>query len=244
MSEIKAILFDLGSTLLEYEKFEWQEIARRGMIGGYQFLMENSITAPPIETCGRVFHEVYTQWSEEGRDELIEVNFQEAVVEAFRRLELSTDKDLVFDFIQAYYQPISDDVEELEGASETLRELKSLGLTLVIVSNSVFPAYLHLKELRRYHILPYIDGMVFSCEIGVRKPHPDMYITGLEIAGCNVEEAVFVGDRFLEDVQGPEEIGLKGILRIKPGREYPPEIEKYPSVNSVTEIKNLLELGG
>ncbi len=244
MNKIKAILFDLGSTLLEYEKFDWQEIARRGMIGGYKFLMNNSITPPPIETCGRVFNEVYTQWAEESKDELLEVNFEKAVFESFRRLELPTDKDFVFDFIQAYYQPISDDVEELEGASETLRDLKSLGLKLVIVSNSVFPAYLHLKELRRYNILPYIDGMVFSCEIGVRKPHPDMYITGLEIAGCKVEEAVFVGDRFLEDVQGPEEIGLKGILRIKPGREYPEEIAEYPSINSVTELKDQLELGG
>jgi len=241
-NKLKAILFDLGSTLLEYENFEWEEIARKGMKAGHQFLIEIFPNVPPIEICAGIFHQSYTMLSAERQEDLKEVNFEEIVFESFRKMNLPAEPELMRNFIYAFYQPISEDVAEVDGSSKALKELKSLGLKLVIVSNSIFPAYLHLMELRRFGILPHIDGMVFSCELGVRKPHPDIYICALEIAGCSPDEAIFVGDRFEEDIKGPEDIGLTGILRKKPGREYPEEMSNYASCDLIKELKNMLGL--
>jgi putative hydrolase of the HAD superfamily len=241
--EIKAILFDLGSTLLEYEKFDWETIGRVGNAAGYEFLKKQDFEVPPAEVVAGKLAEIFQLWKSERDDDFLEINFHELVTEAFEQMNLPTDYGLVRDFIQAFYQPVSDHVESLDGSEETVRELKSMGLKIVIVSNSIFPAYLHLQELERFGILPHIDGMVFSCDLGVKKPHPDIYIHALEIAGCTPDEAVFVGDRYLEDLEGPAGLGIPAVLRRKEGREYPPEISNFPACDSLSELFDILGIG-
>jgi HAD superfamily hydrolase (TIGR01549 family) len=241
-NRLKAILFDLGSTLLEYEKFDWDEIARMGMVSGYEFLKSEKKKIPPIEVCGARFHEIYDQWRLEREESLYEINFKDLVSHAFKQLDIPNYDEFVLEFIHAYYQPISEHVEDLNDSAVTLQKLKSTGLRLVIVSNSVFPAYLHMQELNKYNILPHIDGMIFSCELGIKKPHPDIYQFALQIAGCNADEAFFVGDRYLEDVKGPSEAGIKAILKRKPGREYPPEITNFTIIDELSELLDLIPI--
>jgi putative hydrolase of the HAD superfamily len=49
---------------------------------------------------------------------------------------------------------------------------------------------------------------VFSSEIGKRKPHPAIFEAVLERLGVAPGDALFVGDRRLEDVQGAKELGM------------------------------------
>ncbi|MCP4634477.1 MAG: HAD family hydrolase [candidate division Zixibacteria bacterium] len=238
----KAVLFDLGSTLLEYEKFDWSAIATMGLQAGYKFLESKTDNIPSLVEISEVFHKIFTTWAEERNPKYLEINFEELVVEAFNEIGISTEQNFVYDFILAYYSPISEFVEPLEGSDETLRKLKDKEKKIVIVSNSIFPAYLHLEELRRFNLLSYINSMIFSCELGIKKPHPDIYAHALEIAGCNPEEALFIGDRYLEDIQGPNRSGIQAVLIKKTGREYPPEIEDYPACENHETLRKLLGL--
>ncbi|MBD3168524.1 MAG: HAD-IA family hydrolase [candidate division Zixibacteria bacterium] len=242
VDNLKAVLFDLGSTLLEYEKFDWIEIARRGTIAGTKFLRDRGIEAPEARQADETFHRIFTQWKTERDPDFGEINFQELITAGFKEMGLPDDEDFIIDFIKAYYQPVTETVEHLDGSAPTLKLLKEKGLRLVIVSNSIFPAYLHLGELEKFQLLPYLDGMIFSCELGIKKPHPDIYVHALQIADCTPEEAVFVGDRYLEDLEGPSSVGIKAVLRLKPGRDYPPEIENYPVIDSVAKLPELLGL--
>ena len=64
-NELKAVLFDLGSTLLEYEKFEWPVIAGMGMNAGYEFLQNKIPGIPSIEKISGVFHRIFEEWRTE-----------------------------------------------------------------------------------------------------------------------------------------------------------------------------------
>ena len=242
IKKLKACLFDLGSTLMEYEKFSWVDMNRMGLSSGYKFLLRKNLHLPPFDECAELFMKIYDDTKKEYDKELREMRFYDLVVEAFSGIQLPTDRKFVLEFISEYYHTISEIAKPIDGAVDLLKKLKSGGVKIVIVSNSIFPAYLHLNELEKYNIIPYVDGLIFSCEIGIKKPHPDIYMKALEIAGCYPSEAVFIGDRFEEDVIGPREVGIKSILKRKVGKEYPPEIEKYPICDNLGEIKSLIGL--
>jgi putative hydrolase of the HAD superfamily len=78
----------------------------------------------------------------------------------------------------------------------------------------------HLRELRRFELFPYLDAYHFSSEVGVRKPHPEIYLKTLGELGVDASCAVFVGDRLIEDVDGAQKVGMKGILALHERRDY------------------------
>jgi putative hydrolase of the HAD superfamily len=53
-----------------------------------------------------------------------------------------------------------------------------------------------------------LDFAVFSSEVGKRKPHPAIFERALEALEVAASDAVFVGDRLLEDVRGAGELGM------------------------------------
>jgi FMN phosphatase YigB (HAD superfamily) len=78
--------------------------------------------------------------------------------------------------------------------------------------------------LRRFGIAPLLQFTVFSSTFGLRKPHADIFRHACNLAGQNPVDCVYVGDRYVEDITGPQGIGMSAILKIKQGREYPEEM--------------------
>lgn len=69
-----------------------------------------------------------------------------------------------------------------------------------------------------------LDFTVFSSTLGVRKPHSDIFYKAVNLAGQAPSDCLYVGDRYMEDVEGPKELGMSAVLKVKPGREYPDEM--------------------
>ena len=63
------------------------------------------------------------------------------------------------------------------------------------------------------------------------------------LAGFAPSECLYVGDRYLEDIQGPESVGMSAILKIKPGREYPAEMpETVRRIDTLSELFDHIEI--
>jgi putative hydrolase of the HAD superfamily len=94
-------------------------------------------------------------------------------------------------------------------ARPALARLRDLGLTLVCVSNWD----VSLPEvLDRAGLGDTLDGVVSSAAAGARKPDPAIFQTALELAGCEPEEALHVGDTPEEDVAGATAAGIPALL--------------------------------
>lgn len=100
------------------------------------------------------------------------------------------------------------------GAGEALRWCKDRGLSVVLVTNTLWRGDDEVREdWRRFGFGDLIDGVASSHSVGWRKPHPAMFERALEISGARPEEAFMVGDRLGADVLGAKQVGMRAVLR-------------------------------
>ena len=81
--------------------------------------------------------------------------------------------------------------QPMPGAAQLLQSIRSLGLTIVLVTGSAQPSLL----TRLAHDFPGIfsaERMVTAFDVKHGKPHPEPYLMGLEKAGVSASEAVVI----------------------------------------------------
>jgi putative hydrolase of the HAD superfamily len=234
--KLKAVLFDMGSTLIEFENATWDVLARLSTEKGYEFLKEKNATVPDFDDFSKALYEAFAEARAEIEENLNELKFEKVILEFFRTLNLGTSDGIYRTFLEVYYKPITDQLTLIDGAEDVLKHFKEKGLKIGLVSNTIFPGKYHLRELKRFGLYPYLDAHLFSSDIGVRKPHPKIFKLALEELEVDGSEAVFVGDRLKEDVGGAQDVGMKGILKYHQGRDY--TVPVTPD-GQVTDLKEL-----
>ncbi|MGB2696413.1 MAG: HAD family hydrolase [Candidatus Zixiibacteriota bacterium] len=236
--KLKAILFDMGGTLIEFENSSWEVLNQHCAKQGYDFLKKQKLIDIDyqnyVEYLRKEFEEMWVSYNKI----LKEINFESMVFSLFKKLNLNLTDDNKKKFMNIYYQPITEQLTLIPGAVETLSFFKNKRLKVGLLSNTIFPKRFHSEELKRFGLLRYLDVAVFSSDVGFKKPHPLIFQTALQILDTDPEFAAFVGDRMEEDIQGAHRLGMKTILKINKKKESSGNI--YPDA----EINNLTELPG
>jgi putative hydrolase of the HAD superfamily len=114
-----------------------------------------------------------------------------------------------------------------------LGELRERGLTLVVASN--WDCSLS-DWLEPAGITELVDGVVTSAEVGAPKPHPRVFERALAVAGVAPSEALHVGDKMDNDVEGAAAAGVRAVLVQREG-EPPAGVE---AIRSLRELPALL----
>ena len=96
-------------------------------------------------------------------------------------------------------------------ARPLLEALRGAGLSIGILSNTLWPRWHHEAVFSRDGLAPFIDAAVYSSEIPAAKPHSDAFHAILAALGTRPEVTVFVGDRPWDDVHGAQEAGMRAI---------------------------------
>jgi HAD superfamily hydrolase (TIGR01509 family) len=121
---------------------------------------------------------------------------------------------------------------------QLLERLRARGIKTAVVSNAAFPPEMMRRQVAGNGIAPRVDTVVFSSEIGRRKPAPELYREALTRLGVRPDEALFVGDRLLEDYEGPRRLGMQAVLYRRPEDEPPPV--GVETVGELSQIESLL----
>jgi putative hydrolase of the HAD superfamily len=115
----------------------------------------------------------------------------------------------------------------------TLKELRSRGLELGIVSN--FDSRL-FEVLRGLGIAEFFDTVTISSLAHAAKPSPRIFELALEQHAVEPAEAVHVGDSMRDDVEGATKAGLTAVLLVREGKQAP------PGVSTICALDELLPL--
>jgi len=239
----KAVIFDLGSTLIDYLTDDWFEVSYQATQKAHQQFQESGHSLPDFEEFWIQLEKIKDSYREKAQKDYQEWTVVAAVSEMFKNLKLDNNGQLAGDFFDLYYEVISEKLYVYDDTIETLGWLKKRVQKIGLISNTFFPEEKHLEELDRFEIAPFLDYKIFSSTFGLRKPHPDIFSKAVELAGFEPAECVYIGDRYVEDITGPAKIGMPAILKKIRGREYPEEMpESTRQISSLWELKNHLDI--
>ncbi|HSN08688.1 MAG TPA: HAD-IA family hydrolase [Hanamia sp.] len=77
-----------------------------------------------------------------------------------------------------------------------------------IISMNNEPRELNQYRIKKFKLHDFFDAFVSSCEVGMRKPDPGIYLLGLGIAQAKPEECVYFDDRIML-VESARKIGIQ-----------------------------------
>jgi len=151
-----------------------------------------------------------------------EVGYLAIYADAWRSFGLDLPADLIYEILDAE-QLVWDQAARPEPeAVEILAWLATRGIKRAICSNAPFPAEMMLRQVRTNGLAGMVDAVIFSSQIGRRKPAPEAYRAALEAVGASADSALFVGDRVREDYEGPRSLGMRAVICTAHAAEPPP----------------------
>jgi len=84
----------------------------------------------------------------------------------------------------------------------------------------------------------FFDEILISEWEGVRKPDPEIFIRALTKLGVHANEALFVGDHPINDVQASRKLGMKAVW--KQNLQFPVEINADAVISDLGELAQYL----
>ena len=102
----------------------------------------------------------------------------------------------------------SEDEIPFEDALDTLESLKEQGYKLGIIANQSAGT---AQRLENWGLLKYFDVVAASAELGVSKPNRLIFEKAIELAGCQLNNTVMVGDRLDNDIIPAKALGMKTV---------------------------------
>jgi HAD superfamily hydrolase (TIGR01549 family) len=213
--KIRAVLFDVGGTLVDERDFPgWADLARR-------LFLELD-----IDNLAHAYSEVERQFDEHpptgGQEDRLS-RFWTAVLSRAAERELEPEVGLKFLRLR------SPDERPIRLYSDVRRCLDTLAgerRRLGIISNSSSEASLR-RLLDRVGILPYFERIVSSGTEGVSKPDVAIFRRATERLQVDPEETVYIGNLPWTDTRGARAAGLHSVWLNRDGTglgDDPPEI--------------------
>ncbi|MEN3047355.1 MAG: HAD family hydrolase [Candidatus Caldarchaeales archaeon] len=193
--KVRAVLFDLFGTLVPRYPVEGhrESLRRMGEVLGVDW------TRFAEAWVSRLEERIRGSCREVG--ECIRRVLEEIGAEAEDR-RLSEAARIRLEFVRSCVVPFGD-------VEPSIRELRSMGLRIGILSNSSpeVPGIWRSLEVSRL-----VDVHVFSCEVGIAKPDPRAFRIASSMLGVNPEEVVFVSDGPLAELEEARRVGMRSVM--------------------------------
>ncbi len=247
---LKAILFDLDHTLIDWSEAEsWDTFLRRRFDPVWDFVHENmhplyDATAEDMQVSFSFM--LRTAWRI-GTRTLIAPNFLYVLRETLTTIGVSPEQVDVPEIMRIFdWQPMQGE-RAYPDALEVLPQLAAQGVELGLVTNASAPMRYRDQELAAFDLLGYFPRCrIAATEVGYLKPHRAIFQRALELLGVAPHEVVFVGDNLEADIKGAQQAGMVAVLRAHEGvvdewASDAPEITPDGTIHTLHELPALLD---
>jgi putative hydrolase of the HAD superfamily len=227
---IRAVLFDLGNTLVGYyTSAEFPTVLRRCLRRCSEVQGWSADAARQEELFERAL-----QLNQERADFAVR-----PLGERLRKLfdQQGTLDDVALARLSAaFMEPIFDRAQPSPQASVVLNWLRRRGIKTAIVSNTPWgsSAGIWRTELARHGLLEIVDAVVFCVDVGWRKPHRAPFDRALALLDVAATDALFVGDDPRWDVAGAQNAGVRPVLL--------GSVASSPDLETIQSLEELMRL--
>ncbi|TMF76417.1 MAG: HAD family hydrolase [Chloroflexi bacterium] len=235
MSGTDGVLFDYGRTLVTFA-YPTDELLR--VLGEFRPRIEAALGVPSPE-ARTILHDVLLPMEKyvESKSE-DEVDYAGVYRDSWGRAGLRLPDALLSEILDAEQQCWDRAVEVDRDALRVLRWLRERGIKRGVCSNAPFPPEMMRRQVKSNGIAGLVDAIVFSSEVGRRKPAPEVYQAALDAIATTADRTLFVGDRVREDYEGPRALGMRAVIVTRHADEHPPK--GVPILGSLAEVPSLL----
>lgn len=112
--------------------------------------------------------------------------------------------------LNIFFQYYVDSLELRPYAKRLIRKITE-NCKLGLVSNFTYAPVIY-ASLRKLGISQFFNAVVVSEDAGWRKPHKRIFQDALRRLQVTAEEAVYIGDSPLEDIEGAKAVGMKTVF--------------------------------
>ena len=192
---IKAIIFDLDNTLLDFIKMK-------------QFSVKAAITA--MNEAGlavneeKAYQDIFDLYIEKGWEN--QQVFDDYLNQTVGKVSIK----ILAAGIVSYRRAREATLLVYPNVNKTLIELIKMGIKLAVVSDAPSrEAWMRLYYLNLHHVF---EPVLTYDDTGVRKPSAKPFKMALDVLNVEPEEALMIGDWPERDVVGAKQIGMKTIF--------------------------------
>lgn len=212
--KIKAVLFDLGGTLEDLSSTKEEQRSAIEYIQTVLQLRSKAFCIPKEEfferlMAGYKFYKGYVAGA--GIEKSPEDIWSDYYLASFpgERETIRRMSDHLTELWETHFYVRSAKKE----AAQMCRDLKEQGCLLGIITNTTSRSAPYLL-VEKYGIMQYFDVLLCSAGECVRKPKPDMFLTGADFLGVRPDECAYIGDQVRKDMLGAFDAGYSVRLLI------------------------------
>lgn len=237
---IRAVLFDLGNTLIRFGPPDHERIGRVAASRLTKVLVELGHTnVGSLEDAWSLYRAVWEASDLEDLDGLGQTTAEQLLDATLTKLGFRLSQSDLLLACQAWWLGFPAYGHSLfADAAATLAELRKAGFRLGMINNGPNGMEYLRPDLDLFGIASYFDVLVNSADFGRRKPHPSIFLHALADLGVAPDEALMVGDIPSVDVLGAKNAGLVAVWK-RNHQPLPSPIEADYVVDDIGELLTL-----
>jgi 2-haloalkanoic acid dehalogenase type II len=224
---VKAVLFDLGGTLVRIDNSEIPRAMKRALedcginrsLDDVSQAWVKSWEELNFRDLTRLLHEFWVQWS----------------VRVLSNLRVNSNDRLLARFVATRWWSYSK-VNLYPDAEKVLPRLKEKGLKTGLITNGL---QRDINEmLSKVGLQGFFDVVVVVDTLRKMKPDVEVFHYALEKLGTAPSEAVFVGDEVETDYKGAQKCGLTAFLIDRDSKSQDKSVNKISSLEDLFKPNN------
>jgi len=201
MKKYSCFLFDLDRTLWDFETNAHHAIIT--LLSDFQ--LDKKIDDP------EAFYRLYTAHNHRLWEQYEKGLLSQTVLRSLR-FEVTlqefgiNDKEMATKFGEAYLEKMPTCTALMPHVKEVLERLSAKGCQMGIISNGF--KQVQYTKLERSGIRHYFHRIFISEEVGVHKPHPEIFRAAVTAFNAKKSHCLMIGDDFAKDIEGAQIFGI------------------------------------
>jgi len=243
VSAPRAVVFDLGGTLVQWPDWEGGAATKWGLAFDALRASGDAINAAREDFVQAMRAAEKAHWERVDRDHW-SGPATGVVSDGFERLGSKVSDAALLTVLDGYARAVAGWCTVFPDTRDTLTALRERGYRLGLLSNTWWAADWHNADLAAHGLADLLDELVYTSDLPCSKPHPSVFREIASRLGVPPEACVMIGDRQIDDVSGARAIGMRAIWRRNDSGFPTSDVAPDAIVDALGELPDLLRSWG